>query len=199
MASRNLTWFTTWLLQFLHLYFVFRRFWKNKTINKTERRPASLDQIPFTFTIIMNCEYRGNCHDLPVNLSITSTENSHSISNISSDILSTVVATISSHRQAFELEKDSFVIFGISNFAWLETFPSLGTFYMRVFWVHDVINPFVIKAVRCVIQTVLVSAVACDELRMLQNHYQARSESWVYETRRNRLFLPAASKEQVSA
>ena len=71
----------------------------------------------------MNCEYRGNCHDLPVNLSITSTENSHSISNILSDILSTVVATISSHRQAFELEKDSFVIFGISNFAWLESFP----------------------------------------------------------------------------
>lgn len=163
-----------------------------------ERKPASFDETPFTFTIIMNYKHRGNCHDLPVNLSITSTENSnqpHTISDFC-QILSMVVAAISSHRPAFDPEKDCFVICRISNSNWLESFPEAWHILKEVNSVHDVINLFVIMAGRCVIQTALVSAVECDGLHMLRNRYQARSESWVYETRRNRQFLPAASKEQ---
>ena len=167
-----------------------------------ERSPTILDQTPFTFTIIMNCNCRGNCHDLPVTLSITSTENSnqpHAISDFC-HILSMVVATISSRRPAFDLENDSFVIWGISNSDWLESFPEAWHGILQeIKWVHNVIHLFVITVVRCVIQTALVPAVACDGLHMLRNRYQARSESWVYETRQNRLFLPAASKEQVPA
>lgn len=127
----------------------------------------------------MNYKHRGNCHDLPVNLSITSTENSnqpHTISDFC-QILSMVVAAISSHRPAFDPEKDCFVICRISNSNWLESFPEAWHILKEVNSVHDVINLFVIMAGRCVIQTALVSAVECDGLHMLRNRYQARSES----------------------
>ena len=43
------------------------------------------------------------------------------------------VAAISSRSPAFDLEKDSFVIYGISNSAWLQSSSKLGTFLMRCF------------------------------------------------------------------
>lgn len=42
---------------------------------------------------------------------------------------------------------------------------------------HISIKPLVIKAVHCVVQRVQVSAVDCDEHRMLHSHCQVRYES----------------------